>query len=58
MNKEGNSNYGTIFSLWARVLETLLSQIDQTRIKIGIGAYQGPEKIKFHHLLICLLPNL
>ena len=50
--KERNSNYGTIFSLWDRILETLLSQIDQARIKIGMGAYQKPEKIKLHHLLI------
>ncbi|MBI4767467.1 MAG: sterol desaturase family protein [Deltaproteobacteria bacterium] len=50
--KERNSNYGTIFSLWDRILETLLSQIDQARIKIGMGAYQNPEKIKLHHLLI------
>jgi sterol desaturase/sphingolipid hydroxylase (fatty acid hydroxylase superfamily) len=50
--KERNSNYGTIFSLWDRILETLLSQIDQARILIGIGAYQKPEKLDFHHLLI------
>jgi sterol desaturase/sphingolipid hydroxylase (fatty acid hydroxylase superfamily) len=50
--KERNSNYGTIFSIWDRILETLLSQIDQARIQIGIGAYQKPEKINFHHLLI------
>lgn len=50
--KERNSNYGTIFSLWDRLLETLVSQIDQARIKIGMGAYQNPEKIRLPHLLI------
>jgi sterol desaturase/sphingolipid hydroxylase (fatty acid hydroxylase superfamily) len=49
---ERNSNYGTIFSLWDRALETLLSRVDQTRIRIGMGAYQEPEKLNFHHLLI------
>ena len=50
--KERNTNYGTIFSLWDRILETFLSRIDQAGIRIGIGAYQKPEKLNFHHLLI------
>lgn len=50
--EERNTNYGTIFSVWDRVLETLLSRVDQARIRIGVGAYQKPEKLKFHHLLV------
>lgn len=50
--QERNTNYGTIFSFWDRVLETLLSRVDQARIRIGVGAYQKPEKLKFHHLLV------
>lgn len=49
---ERNTNYGTIFSLWDRVLETFLSRVDQERIRIGVGAYQKPEELNFHHLLI------
>jgi sterol desaturase/sphingolipid hydroxylase (fatty acid hydroxylase superfamily) len=49
--KERNSNYGTIFSLWDRFLETLITDVDQTRIKIGMGAYQNPDKLNFHQLL-------
>ena len=49
--KERNSNYGTIFSIWDRILETFLSKIDQTGIRIGMGAYQKAEKLYFHHLL-------
>ncbi len=50
--KERNTNYGTIFSLWDRALETLLSRVNQARIRMGIGAYQRSERLNFHHLLI------
>ena len=49
--KERDANYGTIFSLWDRFLGTLLSDVDQTRIRIGVGAYRKPEKLNFHQLL-------
>ncbi len=49
--KERNTNYGTIFSTWDRWLGTLLTNVDQSRIRIGIGAYQQPDKLNFHHLL-------
>ena len=50
--RERNTNYGTIFSLWDRFLGTLLADVNQEKIRIGIGAYQKPEKLNFHHLLI------
>lgn len=50
--KERNSNYGTIFSLWDRILGTLTTRVDQLKIRIGIGAYQRPEKLLFYHLLL------
>lgn len=49
--KERNSNYGTIFSLWDRILGTLIANADQDRIRIGVGAYPSPEKLNFHQLL-------
>jgi sterol desaturase/sphingolipid hydroxylase (fatty acid hydroxylase superfamily) len=49
--KERNTNYGTIFSTWDRWLGTLLTGVDQKRLRIGVGAYQKPEKLNFHHLL-------
>ena len=49
--KERNTNYGTIFSLWDRFLGTLLANVDQARIRIGVGAYPRPEKLNLHHLL-------
>lgn len=49
--KERNSNYGTIFSTWDRWLGTLLTDVDQSRIRIGVGTYQKLEKLNFHHLL-------
>lgn len=49
---ERNTNYGAIFSLWDRALGTLLTGVDQVRIRIGMGAYRQPEKLNFFHLLI------
>ncbi len=49
--KERDANYGVLFSLWDRILGTLVTRTDQDRIKIGVGAYQDPEKLRFHHLL-------
>lgn len=49
--KERDTNYGTILSLWDRFLGTLLSDVDQGKIRIGVGAYRRPEKLNFHHLL-------
>jgi len=49
--KERDTNYGTIFSLWDRFLGTLLRNIDQDRIRIGMGAYSKPHKLNFHQLL-------
>ena len=49
--KERNSNYGAIFSIWDRILGTLLTNVDQKRIRIGVGAYTKPDKLHFHHLL-------
>jgi sterol desaturase/sphingolipid hydroxylase (fatty acid hydroxylase superfamily) len=50
--KERNSNYGTIFSIWDRVLGTLISQVDQRRIRIGVGAYQKPQELGFFRLMV------
>ena len=50
--KERNSNYGAIFSIWDRILGTLISKVDQKRIRIGVGAYTKPDKLHFHHLLV------
>ena len=49
--KERDTNYGTIFSLWDRFLGTLLTDVDQTEIRIGVGAYHKPEKLNFPQLL-------
>jgi sterol desaturase/sphingolipid hydroxylase (fatty acid hydroxylase superfamily) len=49
--KERNTNYGTIFSLWDRILGTLLSNVNQGNIRIGVGAYRKPDKLNFHQLL-------
>jgi sterol desaturase/sphingolipid hydroxylase (fatty acid hydroxylase superfamily) len=50
--KERNTNYGTIFSLWDRILGTLLTRVDQAMIRIGVGAYPKPDKLHFHQLLL------
>jgi sterol desaturase/sphingolipid hydroxylase (fatty acid hydroxylase superfamily) len=50
--KERNTNYGAIFSIWDRILGTLLNNVDQKRIRIGVGAYTMPDKLSLHQLLI------
>lgn len=49
--KERNTNYGTIFSIWDRTLGTLLANVDQGKIRIGVGGYQKAEKLNFPQLL-------
>jgi len=49
--RERNTNYGTILSLWDRMFGTLLREVDQETIVIGVGAYREPEKLKVRHLL-------
>jgi len=50
--KERNSNYGTIFSIWDRIMGTLVTDVDQDRIRIGVGGHFREGKLNFHHLLI------
>ena len=50
--KERDSNYVTIFSIWDRFLGTLTKNVDQNRIKIGVGAYRKPEKLNLQQLLL------
>jgi sterol desaturase/sphingolipid hydroxylase (fatty acid hydroxylase superfamily) len=52
--KERNSNYGTIFSLWDRVFGTLLTNVDQERIRIGVGSYHDADKLMLPQL--CIMP--
>ena len=49
--KQRNTNYGTIFSLWDRILGTLLTRIGQPLVRIGMGAYPNPNKLNLHQLL-------
>jgi sterol desaturase/sphingolipid hydroxylase (fatty acid hydroxylase superfamily) len=50
--EERDTNYGTIFSAWDRGFGTLLTRVDQGKIRIGVGSYQKPEELNLHHLLV------
>jgi sterol desaturase/sphingolipid hydroxylase (fatty acid hydroxylase superfamily) len=50
--RERDTNYGTIYSLWDRFLGTLLMNVDQAKIRIGVGPYQNPDKLNLHRLLL------
>lgn len=50
--KQRDSNYGTIFSIWDRILGTLITDVDQDRIRIGVGGHYTSAKLNFHHLLV------
>ena len=49
--KERNTNYGAIFSLWDRILGTLLTNVNQEAIRIGVGAYNKIDKLNLPRLL-------
>lgn len=49
---ERNSNYGTIFSLWDRIMGTMVRDVDQDRIRIGVGGHYDPDRLGLGHLLI------
>ena len=48
---ERDTNYGTIFSVWDRMLGTLLRDVDQEKIVIGVGPYREQERLQLHRLL-------
>jgi sterol desaturase/sphingolipid hydroxylase (fatty acid hydroxylase superfamily) len=50
--RERNTNYGTIFSVWDRILGTLLRDVEQERIVIGLGPYRSPDKLTIGNLLV------
>lgn len=43
--RERDSNYGTIFSLWDRFLGTLVRNVDQAKIVIGVGGHFDFRKV-------------
>lgn len=49
---ERNTNYGTILSVWDRLLGTLLHDVNQERIKIGVGGHFDEKKLGLGHLLV------
>jgi sterol desaturase/sphingolipid hydroxylase (fatty acid hydroxylase superfamily) len=48
---ERDSNYGTVFSLWDRLAGTLVRDVDQEGIVIGVGGHNQDNRTGFHHLL-------
>ncbi|MBA3014317.1 MAG: sterol desaturase family protein [Proteobacteria bacterium] len=57
--KEHNSNYGVIFSLWDRMLGTLITEVEQETIVIGTKPYRDIEKLGLWQLLLLpVRPNI
>ena len=50
--KQRNTNYGAIFSLWDRVGKTFLREVDQKKIRIGLGAYPHAPALTFFALFL------
>ncbi len=48
---ETNSNYGTIFSFWDRLIKSFRHRDDIPQIRFGIGILEGPKWQKFPHIL-------
>ena len=49
--RERDSNYGVIFSIWDRMLGTLITEVAQEKIVIGIGSHREIERLGFWRLL-------
>ncbi|MHC4510092.1 MAG: sterol desaturase family protein [Planctomycetota bacterium] len=49
---ETNSNYSVIFPWWDRLSRTLMLNVPQSSIKIGVPGYLEPEDNRFRSLLI------
>lgn len=49
--RERDANYGVIFSLWDRLLGTLITETAQEKIIIGIGSHREIEQMGFWRLL-------
>lgn len=49
--KERDSNYATIFSLWDRMLGTMIRKVDQDRIIIGVGGHFNKDRLGLLKLL-------
>ncbi len=50
--KERDANYGTIFSLWDRVLGTMVSQVAQDKIIMGVGGHFDEKKLGLERILV------
>jgi len=50
--RERDANYGVILSVWDRLLGTLVTDVDQEGIVIGIGSHRDFSKLGFWRLLL------
>lgn len=50
--RERNSNYGVILSVWDRLLGTLVTEVEQEKILIGLGSHREIEELGFWRLLV------
>lgn len=50
--RERDANYGVVCSIWDRALGTLVTDVDQDSIVIGIGSHREFEKLGFWRLLL------
>ena len=52
VQRETNSNWGTVFSIWDRLHGTLRVDIPQDAITIGVAAYRDERELTFGKLLL------
>ena len=50
--RERDSNYGTVFSVWDRIMGTMVTGVEQSKIIIGVGGHHQESKLNIHHLLV------
>jgi sterol desaturase/sphingolipid hydroxylase (fatty acid hydroxylase superfamily) len=52
VQRETNSNWGTVFSIWDRLHRTLRIDIPQDEITIGVAAYRDERELTFGKLFL------
>ncbi|HEX4640724.1 MAG TPA: sterol desaturase family protein [Chthoniobacterales bacterium] len=52
VQRETNSNWGTVFSIWDRLHHTLRIDVPQNEITIGVAAYRNEEELTFGKLFV------
>ena len=52
IHRQTDSNYGTIFSIWDRLLGTLTKNVDSQKLHFGLKEFQDPKELTLPRLIL------